>query len=94
MDVQVPRRAGAREQPSEILFKSTTKHHTVLIYFHEACLKHDPGPGHPEHPGRLRAVVDALKQSLSPVLEWRDAPLATDEQLARCLLYTSDAADE
>ncbi len=55
----------------------------MLIYFHEACLEHDPGPGHPEHPGRLRAVVEALNQSLSAVLEWREAPLANDEQLAR-----------
>ena len=55
----------------------------MLIYFHEACLNHDPGAGHPEHPGRLRAVREALLQSLGRLLEWREAPVATDQQLAR-----------
>ncbi len=55
----------------------------MLAYFHEACLAHDPGPGHPEHPGRLRAVHEALLQAFPDKLEWRSAPLATDAQIAR-----------
>lgn len=55
----------------------------MLIYTHLDCLAHDPGPAHPEHAGRLRAVLDALQQAFGERLDWRDAPLATDAQLAR-----------
>ena len=30
---------------------------TTLILTHAACLGHDPGPGHPEAPARLEAVL-------------------------------------
>lgn len=33
---------------------------TTLILTHPACLGHDPGPGHPEQPARLGAVLRAL----------------------------------
>jgi acetoin utilization deacetylase AcuC-like enzyme len=33
---------------------------TVLFVSHERCLDHDPGRGHPERPGRLHAVLDAV----------------------------------
>lgn len=33
---------------------------TTLILTHPACLGHDPGPGHPERPARLSAVLRAL----------------------------------
>ncbi|HRH21383.1 MAG TPA: histone deacetylase family protein [Brevundimonas sp.] len=32
----------------------------VALYTHPAMLGHNPGAGHPEHPGRLKAVLDAL----------------------------------
>jgi acetoin utilization deacetylase AcuC-like enzyme len=32
----------------------------VALYTHPDMLGHNPGPGHPEHPGRLQAVLDAL----------------------------------
>ena len=32
----------------------------VALYTHPDMLGHDPGAGHPEHPGRLKAVLDAL----------------------------------
>jgi acetoin utilization deacetylase AcuC-like enzyme len=31
------------------------------VYTHPACLDHDPGPGHPESPARLKAVLGALR---------------------------------
>lgn len=55
----------------------------MLIYTHPACLTHDPGPGHPEHAGRLHAVLDGLTQALGERLQWREAPRASDAQLAR-----------
>ena len=32
----------------------------MKVFTHPACLRHEPGPGHPEAPARLRAVLDRL----------------------------------
>jgi len=54
---------------------------TTLIYTHEACLDHQPGPHHPESPDRLRAVLAALRTPEFADAQWREAPLGTREQL-------------
>ncbi|HEY6985487.1 MAG TPA: histone deacetylase family protein [Rhodanobacteraceae bacterium] len=56
---------------------------TSAIYTHRACLAHDPGPGHPESPARLAAVLEALDDPAFAALARIDAPVATREQLAR-----------
>jgi acetoin utilization deacetylase AcuC-like enzyme len=51
---------------------------------HPECLKHDMGAGHPECPQRLGAIEDQLIASgVEQFLARYEAPLATDEQLAR-----------
>ncbi|HSE47424.1 MAG TPA: histone deacetylase family protein, partial [Gemmatimonadales bacterium] len=30
------------------------------VFTHPDCLKHDPGPGHPETPARLRAILERV----------------------------------
>ena len=55
---------------------------TTLLFSHEACLAHDPGPGHPESPARLRAVQAALSASMFAGLERREAPRASLDDLA------------
>jgi acetoin utilization deacetylase AcuC-like enzyme len=51
---------------------------------HPDCLKHEMGEHHPERPARLTAIEDQLIASgIGPHLERHDAPLASDEQLAR-----------
>jgi len=51
---------------------------------HPDCLKHDMGAGHPEQPARLTAIEDQLIASgVANYLQRYEAPLATDEQLAR-----------
>src|SRR5580765_8001066 len=51
---------------------------------HPDCLKHDMGAGHPEQPARLAAIDDQLIASgIDSHLQRYEAPLATDEQLAR-----------
>ena len=51
---------------------------------HSDCLKHDMGAHHPECPARLSAIEDQLIASgIEPHLKRYEAPLATDEQLAR-----------
>src|SRR4051812_15092335 len=34
--------------------------HRVLVFTDEIMLRHDPGPGHPERPARLEAIMDEL----------------------------------
>lgn len=36
----------------------------IGLFHHEACSRHDTGWGHPEHQGRLRAVVQKMARSL------------------------------
>ena len=51
---------------------------------HSDCLKHDMGAHHPECPERLGAIEDQLIASgIGQYLARHEAPLATDEQLAR-----------
>jgi acetoin utilization deacetylase AcuC-like enzyme len=51
---------------------------------HADCLRHDMGAGHPEQPARLSAIEDQLIASgIDAYLRRYEAPLATDEQLAR-----------
>jgi len=51
---------------------------------HADCLKHEMGAHHPEQPARLVAIEDQLIASgVGQHLTRFDAPLATDEQLAR-----------
>jgi acetoin utilization deacetylase AcuC-like enzyme len=64
----------------------------TLIYSHEACLEHRPGPGHPESPERLRAVLAALRAPEFSHLAWREAPMGTREQLS--LIHDPDFVDQ
>ena len=55
---------------------------TALIT-HPACFEHDTGPGHPERPDRLRAVLRELDGDDFAALLRETAPRATIEQLSR-----------
>jgi acetoin utilization deacetylase AcuC-like enzyme len=37
----------------------------VPVFTHPSCLKHDPGPAHPEAPARLRTVLERLRKDQS-----------------------------
>ena len=57
---------------------------TTAFITHADCLKHDMGAHHPERPARLTAIEDQLIASrVGQHLTRYEAPLATDEQLAR-----------
>ena len=64
---------------------------STAIYTHAACLAHDTGPGHPESPARLAAVLEALDDPTFASLARIEAPLATREQLAR--VHDADLVD-
>jgi len=53
------------------------------LYTHADCLAHSAGPGHPESPSRLQAVLEALDADRFATLDRIEAPPATREQLAR-----------
>jgi len=56
---------------------------SIAVYTHQSCLDHDPGPGHPESPARLAAVLEALDNPRFATLQRREAPQATPTQIAR-----------
>jgi acetoin utilization deacetylase AcuC-like enzyme len=51
------------------------------LYTHPACLAHDTGPGHPERPARLQAILSALEGPEFAALQRHEAPQATPEDL-------------
>jgi acetoin utilization deacetylase AcuC-like enzyme len=53
----------------------------VTVFTHPDCLKHDPGPDHPETPARLRTILERLRADQSAAV--REAgPAALDPLLA------------
>ena len=64
----------------------------TLIYTHTACLDHRPGPGHPESPARLKAVLTALRTPEFATATWKLAPLGTREQVLR--VHTPDYVEQ
>lgn len=56
---------------------------TTALFTHAACLAHDPGPGHPESPARLQAVLAALDAPEFADLARHEAPLVSEEQILR-----------
>ncbi|MDR0779225.1 MAG: histone deacetylase family protein [Pseudomonadales bacterium] len=64
----------------------------ILIYSHDSCLQHDPGPKHPENPGRLHSIIDALQApALRPQLRWLQAPRGSEAQVL--LAHTQEHLD-
>ena len=52
----------------------------MLLFTHPSMLHHEPPGGHAEHPGRLRAVLDALQNT---PFDRREAPFAEKQAIAR-----------
>jgi len=55
----------------------------TALFTHPDCVLHNPGPGHPERPERLKAVLAALDHPDFAGLDRRAAPFASVEQIAR-----------
>jgi len=56
----------------------------IVVLHHPATLEHDAGPGHPESPERVRAILEVLRTSpLASRLEFREAPAADRAALER-----------
>jgi acetoin utilization deacetylase AcuC-like enzyme len=56
--------------------------HATALLLHHDCGRHDPGWGHPEHQGRLPAIVSALEKAtpelLGKVLQVEAVPVSPD----------------
>ena len=56
----------------------------LTVLHHPATLDHDNGPGHPESPERIRAILDTLRAGpLAGRIAFVEAPLAEREALER-----------
>jgi acetoin utilization deacetylase AcuC-like enzyme len=56
----------------------------LTVLHHPATLAHDNGPGHPESPERIRAILDTLRTGpLAARIAFVEAPLAEREALER-----------
>jgi acetoin utilization deacetylase AcuC-like enzyme len=51
----------------------------VPLFTHPDCLRHDPGPDHPESPSRLRVLLERARAE--PDIEVRDVPAASIDAL-------------
>lgn len=57
---------------------------TLHVVWHPSSLAHQAGPGHPESPARVEAVLEALRRwTPAADLVWHEAAPATDELLLR-----------
>ena len=57
---------------------------TVHVVWHPVCLEHLAGPGHPESPARLEAVVERLRRwAPADGLRWHEAEVAERTWLER-----------
>ena len=54
----------------------------TTVYFHDAMIGHDPGPGHPERPERLRGLREHLAGAAPSGVVWREPPRVRRESLA------------
>ncbi len=65
---------------------------TTALITHPACLQHETPPGHPEHVGRLKAVLAGLEGSDFGDLLREEAPRAEKAMIAR--VHDPDFVDE
>jgi len=57
---------------------------TAHVIWHPSSLDHHPGPGHPESPARLEAVLDQLRSpALQGQVTWHQAEAAPESALSR-----------
>lgn len=57
---------------------------SINVFWHPSSLEHDAGPGHPESPARLAAVLDELRGRIfSDTVVWHEAQAVDQEAVRR-----------
>lgn len=56
---------------------------TMLLFHHDACLAHDPGPDHSERALRLERILEALRDAELPATQWIQMPRGKRADIAR-----------
>jgi acetoin utilization deacetylase AcuC-like enzyme len=56
---------------------------STRYYFHPVCIEHEPSPGHPESPDRLRTISQVLDADEFAALDRCTPPEASRAQIAR-----------
>jgi acetoin utilization deacetylase AcuC-like enzyme len=79
----ITRRAALAGAASLAAFGARAATAPTLFISHPATLAHDPGPGWPDSPERLRALFSALDDPRFAALARLDAPQASREALLR-----------
>ncbi|MGJ0509870.1 MAG: histone deacetylase family protein [Methylocystis sp.] len=80
---RLTRRAFLAAAASLTAFRARAAPPPTLFISHPATLAHDPGPGWPDSPQRLRALFAALDDPRFATLARLDAPRAASEALLR-----------
>jgi len=79
----ITRRAALTGAASLVAFHSHAATPATLFVSHPAALDHDPGPGWPDSPERLRAILSALEAPRFATLSRAEAPPVAREALLR-----------
>jgi acetoin utilization deacetylase AcuC-like enzyme len=80
---KITRRAALAGGASLAAFGARAASPSTLFLSHPAALTHDPGPGWPDSPERMRAILSALEAPRFAGLARAEAPLVTREALLR-----------
>lgn len=56
---------------------------TMLLFHHEACTAHDPGPDHSERAARLVRILESLRDADLPDTQWIQMPRGRRDDTAR-----------
>lgn len=64
---------------------------TISVWSHPACLEHLPPLGHPDHPGRLRVLLEELSREPGPWDMRSEAPLQPEEDTLGVVRWIHDS---
>ena len=74
---------STRVNPTLLCGAGTVRSMSLLVATHDVFIEHLTGPGHPERPARLGAVLSGLSDLDPDAISWVSAPVASDADLHR-----------
>ena len=80
---RTPERSDAALQSDADAPDTAERREAVALFSDERMCAHDAGPGHPERPARLRALLESLRSDPLPATEWMGFERADDTWFPR-----------